>query len=127
MSGEAENPQPVIVSNPDPLPVTVAETPKPSATAENPPARATTTSEEDRHTRGQRSVNLLWEITQAVLSYGIIGVTLYVDARIAVGNVEIAANRLSALMQLNVMAGLVIGFYFGRTNHQNVGGVQIGR
>ncbi len=29
----------------------------------------------------------------------------------------------SALMQLNVMAALVTGFYFGRTNHERTGGV----
>ena len=26
-------------------------------------------------------------------------------------------------MQLNVLAAIVVGFYFGRTNHQRVGGV----
>lgn len=98
-----------------------------SATTDNPPAQATTTSEQDRHSKGQRSVNMIWEVNQAVLSMCIVGMTLYVDMRIALGDVEISPNRLASLMQLNVMAGIVIGFYFGRTNHQNVGGVQLGR
>jgi hypothetical protein len=90
-------------------------------------AASTTTREQDRHTLGQRRVNLLWESTQAIIALSVIGTTLYIDGIIAVHGKTMTELQSSALMQLNVMAALVTGFYFGRTNHQRVGGVDIGR
>lgn len=88
---------------------------------------SSTTREQDRHTRGQRRVNLIWETTQAAIAIGVIGATLWVDSIIAVYGREASEISSSALMQLNVMSALVTGFYFGRTNHQRVGGVNVGR
>ena len=97
------------------------------------PVKPTTTEEEDKHTLGQRRVNLIWEVTQAVIAQGVVGSVLYVAAQLAmVGINPIAipaqlAIATTAFVLLSNLASLVIGFYFGRTNHQRVGGVDLGR
>jgi hypothetical protein len=75
----------------------------------------TTTPEQDRHSLGQRRVNLIWEITQALIA---LAVTVATFIMLYVG--KEAAALTNAFF-------LVIGFYFGRTNHQRVGGVELGR
>ena len=72
---------------------------------------------------GQRRVNIVWEFTQAIIAISVLGVTLYVDAVTAIYIGHPNEVQSSALMQLNVLAAIVVGFYFGRTNHQRVGGV----
>ena len=104
-----------------------------AATPEDPPAQATTTTEEDRHTRNQRHVNLIWEFTQAFVAVSVVITVLYISARIALTALAPEATEkqsglaTTAFVLLSSLASLVIGFYFGRTNHQNVGGVQLGR
>jgi hypothetical protein len=66
-------------------------------------------TETSLRTSGQRRVNLLWEITQSVIA---LGITL----RVILG--EATDTELLAYAFF-----LVIGFYFGRTNHQRTGGV----
>jgi len=78
-------------------------------------APATTTTEENRHALGQRRVNLIWEGTQASIAVAVTLATLYG----ALNHVESPA--------LSNAFFLVVGFYFGRTNHQRVGGVDLGR
>ncbi len=83
-----------------------------------------TTREEDRHTSGQRRINLIWEITQALIALSIIWATTGAAVWIVVQD---SANRLMSFFFLSNVVSIVIGFYFGRTNHQKVGGVDIGR
>jgi len=90
---------------------------------EEQPIAPTTTSEEDRHTLGQRRVNIIWEITQALIAVAVTGATLYVAGNLAMRN----DGQTAAFLLLSNAFFLVIGFYFGRTNHQRVGGVEIGR
>ena len=71
----------------------------------------TTTAEENRKTAGQRQVNILWERTQAAIA---VVVTL---AYIYVSVVKIEAAGLANAFFL------IVGFYFGRTNHTRTGGV----
>jgi len=79
-------------------------------------------TEGDRVTYGQRRVNLIWEITQAVIAILVTLVTLFVSAVLALrGDVDRAATLL-----LSNAFFLVVGFYFGRTNHQRTGGVPSG-
>jgi cobalamin synthase len=81
-------------------------------------ARAEAT-ESDRVSHGQRRINLIWEITQAVVALAVTGVTLFVSASLALrGDTDEAARLL-----LSNAFFLVVGFYFGRTNHQRVGGI----
>jgi len=83
----------------------------------------TTTGEEDRHTAGQRRVNMTWELTQALIAIMVTLATLYVSAKLALRD----QGQVAAFLLLSNAFFLVIGFYFGRTNHQRVGGVDIGR
>lgn len=115
MNNEPERPQSVIVDNPEPLPVSlasVAPTVLPSATAQNPPARATTTSEQDRGTLGQRRINLVWEGTQGTVALGLVGTACFALLR----GVALPAEYW-------LLLGIVVNSYFTRTNHTKIGGV----
>lgn len=74
-----------------------------------------TTAEQDRATFGQRRINLIWEATQATIA---VAVTISTVAGALMG-VESAVLSNSFF--------LVVGFYFGRTNHQRIGGIVQGR
>jgi hypothetical protein len=92
-------------------------TPAITATKADPSLQATTTHEEDLHSASQRRVNLIWEYTQsyiaiAVVTGALIGAFYY--------STDVPALLANAFF-------LIVGFYFGRTNHQTVGGVQLGR
>jgi len=93
----------------------------------------TTTQEQNRATVGQRRINLIWETQQAAIATGVVAVVLYVSARITLAILDKEATEqqtamaVTAFMLLSNIVNLVIGFYFGRTNHQKVGGVEIGR
>ena len=87
------------------------------------PLPSTTTSEQDRHTLGQRRVNIIWELTQALIAVAVTGATLYVAGNLAMRE----QGQTAAFLLLSNAFFLVIGFYFGRTNHQRVGGVELGR
>ncbi len=84
----------------------------------------TTTEEEDRHSLGQRRINVIWEVTQAAIAlsviWGALGSAIWIT-------IKDPANRLMAFLFLSNVVSIVIGFYFGRTNHQRVGGVDLGR
>lgn len=90
-----------------------------------PPAVAppTTSAESDRHTAGQRRVNIIWEITQAFVAVAVTISTLWVSANLALKE----QGQTAAFLLLSNAFFLVVGFYFGRTNHQKVGGVETGR
>ncbi len=80
-------------------------------TESDPTLPSSTTSEQDRKTFGQRRINLIWEITQAFIALSVTVGALY------------AAMHGTVSEMLGNAFFLVIGFYFGRTNHQRVGGV----
>ena len=85
---------------------------------------ASTTSEEDRHSASQRQINRTWEFTQSVLALSFI-----ITSEIAIIYIVMYVTdlRVTAFNFMCTIVGTVIGFYFGRTNHQNVGGVVVGR
>jgi hypothetical protein len=86
----------------------------------------TTTREEDRHSAGQRLVNITWENTQRLIALSVTWVSLSIAAWLAMmGATE--SVQTAALVFVFGVANLVIGFYFGRTNHTRVGGVDVGR
>lgn len=80
---------------------------------------ATTTAEEDRVTHGQRRINLLWEVTQSLIALVVTSSTLYVAAKRS----SSSPSETAAFLLLSNGFFLVIGFYFGRTNHSRTGGV----
>lgn len=75
---------------------------------------STTTKEEDRHTLTARNINMIWEYTQAVIAASVVFATL-------VYALLYAAPEIAVVIFSNAF-GLVIGFYFGRTNHARTGG-----
>lgn len=77
-------------------------------------------------TAGQRNVNLIWETTQRFIALSVTWVALGVSAGLALVNGD-ADVKVAACVFIYGVANLVIGFYFGRTNHQKVGGVEQGR
>jgi hypothetical protein len=72
----------------------------------------TTTLEEDRLTASARNINLIWEVTQATIALSVVGATVISAFYLAEEN-SLLGNAFF----------LVIGFYFGRTNHARTGGV----
>lgn len=75
----------------------------------------TSTAEEDRHTAGQRSINRVWELTQALIAGVVVIASVYASLR----GIDAPGLQNTSF--------LVVGFYFGRTNHQRVGGITLGR
>lgn len=88
------------------------------------PIKPNTTSEEDKHSLGQRRINLIWEVTQASIALSVIWGTIGAAVWMTVYD---ATNRLMSFLFLSNIVSIVVGFYFGRTNHQRVGGVDLGR
>lgn len=80
---------------------------------------STTTSEQDRKTAGQRRINVIWEVTQAVIALAVTGSTLFVAAQLALKD----QGQTAAFLLLSNAFFLVVGFYFGRTNHARQGGI----
>jgi hypothetical protein len=75
------------------------------------------------HSASQRKVNLIWEYTQMSVALSVVVTTMIVGAYTGIA---IATDKPIPTI-LSVAFGTVVGFYFGRTNHQTVGGVQLGR
>jgi hypothetical protein len=71
----------------------------------------TTTAQQDLVTKGQRTINLIWETTQGTIAIGITGAVIYC-----------ATARIISEVLTNAFF-LIIGFYFSRTNHAAIGGV----
>lgn len=68
---------------------------------------------------GQRKINQVWEYTQSFIAIIVTISTLYVAAILATNG----SGDTAAFLLLSNAFFLVIGFYFGRTNHQKTGGV----
>lgn len=71
---------------------------------------STTTAQQDLTTSGQRRINLIWEVTQALVAISITLAVIYISIR------GIVSSEMSNGFFL------IIGFYFSRTNHQAIGG-----
>jgi len=74
---------------------------------------AATTSEEDRYTASQRTINHIWEVTQAAIAVSVTLATLGVAAVLLLRN----SGESGVFTLLSNAFFLIIGFYFGRTNH----------
>lgn len=82
----------------------------------------TTTAAEDLVAHGQRRINILWEVTQAIIALSVTTVTVFVLARASLTPQPLDNNQQIAINQLMVMVTLILSFYFSRTNHSNTGG-----
>lgn len=72
---------------------------------------------------GQRRVNIIWEVTQALIALVVTCSVIYASVVITLRS---DMDKMAFLFLTNV-AFTIIGFYFGRTNHQKVGGIGIDR
>ena len=84
------------------------------------PVTPTTTLQEDLTTAGQRRINVIWEVTQALVAVLVVAanMTVAVYDGIYANNVQFPAVLSNALF-------LIVGFYFSRTNHTAIGGIGI--
>lgn len=73
--------------------------------------RADTTAEQDRKTAGQRNVNIIWELTQALIAVGITAAEIYVSI---MGKPSPSIDNAFTL---------IVAIYFVRMNHTKTGGV----
>lgn len=93
--------------------------------------KRSTATEHDRMTKGQQIVNLIWENTQARIAFFVIVCGMGVNAVVVIACIvlikEITVIQLAlislCLQFINYTSGIVIGFYFSRTNHQAIGGI----
>lgn len=74
---------------------------------------------------GQRNINLIWETTQMRVALSVIWCSLVAAAVLAVFGRWLGAKelQLAAVVFVFGASNLVIGFYFGRTNHARTGGI----
>lgn len=88
-------------------------------------AQAAQESETSLRTEGQRNVSMLWEVTQQRIALMVVGGGMMLAGLIVIFGhwLELANDiRIAAFMFVAGAGNLVIGFYYGRTNHQRVGG-----
>lgn len=126
---EQDEPVPVVIADVgQPLPVevvaenhdphvakqTISTYAPPQATvarADGMVASPTTTAEQDLVTKGQRSINLIWETTQSLIA---------ITITVAVTYCDIMGIKTENLGKAFV---LVIAIYFVRMNHIKIGGI----
>jgi hypothetical protein len=129
-------PTPVEVTNAEPLPVAIAHPSDHDSPAQSDARKAAAIARVEADTSrvlDQQRISGIWERTQQVIALSVVEITLVVVTVIVVaptirqlsgGEVApgLAAAASTGVVFLASVANLVIGFYFGRTNHQRVGG-----
>lgn len=80
------------------------------------PRPPTTTHEQNLKSASQRAINKIWELTQAVIAISVVIGVLYAAI------FRDGMDKGQFIFLTNVLF-VVIGFYFGRTNHQKTGGI----
>lgn len=106
-------PVPVVVAGPIPT-----AGPPVQQQQHDPSVPATTTFQEDLVTAGQRRINLVWEHTQQIIAIAVTFTTLAVCAM----QIWRGDGAQGAFLLLSNVFFLVIGTYFQRTNHTQIGG-----
>lgn len=84
-----------------------------------------TTEEMDAVTAGQRKVNLIWEHTQRAIAVFSVFAAIIINASVIIIvliNIrDMTVDQLGVISMclqfINLTAGIIIGFYFSRTNH----------
>lgn len=139
------NPVPPIEPTGTPVNMTVVAPSPPPATVtkgEGTTLTPTTTEEEDvasesrrqaqiAMTEGQQLINKIWEVTQSRIALMVVASGVAINSVIVTAivflNKEVSVTQLAlisiSLQFINLTTGIVIGFYFSRTNHSARGGV----
>lgn len=134
LENTADNP--INVTTDKPLPVimqgSAATPPRPDVIkGEGVTLAPTTTEQDDLVTEGQRTINLIWEHTQSkialivvfasvLLNCVIVIMVVFLDKKVDVTQLALISI---CLQFINLTCGVIIGFYFSRTNHAQKGGV----
>ena len=86
-----------------------------------------TTSQEDLVTAGQRRINLIWEYTQATVAVLVVSFAMLVNSLVVIlliiYNRDLTVGQTVGISFINLICGMVISFYFSRTNHVAIGGI----
>lgn len=98
----------------------VSEEPTPSRIAAKEVAATRVSDETSLRTSGQRKINLIWEVTQAIVTVMVVGATLYIAGRLAISD---STDRTVAFLLLSNAFFMIVTFYYQRTNHIRTGGV----
>lgn len=84
-------------------------------------------TQQDKTTEGQRAINLLWEHTQAKIALVVVVITILANAAITlvliIRQIDMTAGQAMGISFLNMICGIVISFYFSRTNHSAIGSI----
>ena len=68
---------------------------------------------------GQRKINTIWEVTQAFIAITVTVAVLFASVKITLKS---DMDKTGFIFLTNILF-VIIGFYFGRTNHQKIGGI----
>lgn len=90
-----------------------------------------TSEEDERVSLGQRNINLIWETTQSkialisVISSQAVNIIVILSLLFKEGDTksDVIAVITASIAAMNLTVGIIIGFYFSRTNHSAIGGV----
>lgn len=81
--------------------------------------------EQALHTQGQRDTSMVWETTQMRLALPAVWTMLAVSALGTLFGMWLGLPpelQTACAFALFGLSGMIVGFYFGRTNHTRVGG-----
>lgn len=123
----------------DQIPFKASDTPQPlreeqipaisaSTTLAHASLPATTTAEQQISYAGQRFINRIWESMQAFIAGLVVVSGLYVSIRLSLLYLIPEATEqqqtvaYAAFIVISNLVSNIVGFYFGRTNHQRTGG-----
>jgi hypothetical protein len=87
----------------------------------NPPLPPTTTAHDDLRTAAQRRINIIWEVTQAIIAVLVTAGTLIIAAALVLRG---RADASTAFLLLSNAFFMIVTSYFQRTNHTRVGGIK---
>jgi hypothetical protein len=79
--------------------------------AAHPPLPPDTTAQQDLTSAGQRRINVIWELTQAIVTVMVTGAAIF------------CAIRMIDAQILNFAFIAIVSTYYARTNHTKVGGI----
>lgn len=118
-----KEPIPVVNESDTPLNVNVVseekEKPRIVSKGDNQTLEPTTTHQEDITTAGQRKINLIWEVTQALIALSVVLSNVAMGIYFGIHGMSDGSYPLV----LSSSLFLIVGFYFSRTNHAAVGGI----
>jgi hypothetical protein len=133
---EPKSSAPVEVTNSDPMPVSIIDHQDHDSPAQS-DARAVAATRRSvadiSRVDDQQRISGIWESTQRIIALAVVLDALFVVSMLVLTPTLLAAlghpaddaaktAAVGGLLFLTAVSNLVIGFYFGRTNHQRVGG-----